>query len=92
MPTVVIPKNMASNCHFNNFLSISASGIESVTVAVIKASAVPIGTPFPTRASMMGITLTELAYNGIPSKTAVGTPHQEEPDKAVLINDSGTNP
>ena len=56
-----MPKKMASNCHFMAFLRIKASGIDKVTVAVIKANAVPKGIPLPTRASTIGMTETELA-------------------------------
>jgi hypothetical protein len=37
------------------------SGMETVTIEVIKAKAVPSGTPFFTSASIMGITEIELA-------------------------------
>jgi len=43
------------------FFKISASGIESVTMAVMNAKAVPREAPFPIIASITGITLTELA-------------------------------
>jgi hypothetical protein len=35
----------------------------------------------PARASITGITLTELAYIGMPKRTAKGTVHHDWPDK-----------
>lgn len=61
IPTVVIPKNIASSCQRITFLRMIASGSESVTIAVMKASIVPRGAPFWTRASIIGITLIEFA-------------------------------
>ena len=61
IPTSVMPKNQAKSCHFMIFFKIIDSGTDTVTIAVIKASAVPSGTPLPTNASMTGMTLTELA-------------------------------
>ena len=68
-----MPMNMASNCHLITLFKIKTSGIDKVTVAVIKANAVPNGTPFSTNASIIGITLTEFAYKGTPSNVARGT-------------------
>ena len=56
-----MPKNIAKSCHFITFFKMSSCGIETVTVDVINASAVPIGTPFPISASMIGMTLTDPA-------------------------------
>lgn len=61
MPIVVRPKNVASSGHFMAFFRINASGIDRVTVAVMKANAVPRGIPLPINASTTGITDTELA-------------------------------
>ena len=60
-PVKVVPKNQAKSCHFITFFKIIDSGIETVTIAVINARAVPRGTPLPNNAYMTGITLTELA-------------------------------
>jgi len=76
MPAMVIPKKVKSRGRFISLASIKPSGMEMVTVAVIKASAEPIGTPLLTKASTIGTTPTELAYNGAPSKTADGTAAQ----------------
>ena len=64
-----------SNGSFIAFLRMSASGIERVTVAVIKASAVPRDTPLSTRTSIMGISQTEFAYKGSLANVATGTVH-----------------
>lgn len=61
MPIIVTPKNAARSCFFIIFASISPSGMDMVTVAVMKASAVPIGIPLPTNASIIGTTSTEFA-------------------------------
>ena len=61
IPVVVMLKNIVKSCQLIAFFRINASGIDKVTVAVIKARAVPRGIPFPTKASIMGITETELA-------------------------------
>lgn len=92
MPTKVIPKNQANSCQRITFFRIIDSGMETVTMAVIKAKAVPRGTPLPTKASITGITLTELAYSGAPSRVAKGTAHQERLDRYRSTNEAGTNP
>ena len=61
---------------FIAFFKINSPGIDKVTVAVMKAKEVPSGIPLPVIASITGITLTELAYNGMPKTTAKGTAHQ----------------
>ena len=74
------------------FFNIKISGIETVTMEVINAKAVPKGTPLPTNASITGITLTELAYNGAPSKVASGIAHQALVDKYRSTRLAGTKP
>jgi len=81
MPVVVIPKKIAKRGQRMTFLSIKASGIERVTIAVIKAKTVPKGAPLPTKASIIGRTLTELAYNGTPKRTAKGTVQNDFADR-----------
>jgi len=61
MPMMVMLKKVNSNCFFMSFASIKLSGIEIVTVAVINARAEPIGIPLLTKASIIGMTPTELA-------------------------------
>ena len=73
---VTIPKNIANNCRLITFFKIKASGREIPTIAIIKASAVPIGTPFATSDSIMGMTPLALEYKGTAKTTARGTPHQ----------------
>lgn len=65
-PIIIIPievtlKKANNNCQFIIFLRIKTLGIDKVTVAVIKAIAVPKGTPLFVRASTIGITLIEFA-------------------------------
>jgi len=92
IPIMVIPKNIPKSCHFITFLSIMPSGIETVTIAVINANAVPIGTPLPTNASITGITLTEFAYSGLPKRVASGTAHHSLVDRYFSTILEGTNP
>lgn len=47
--TVTTPKNIAMSFKDITFLSNVASGIDKPTVAIIKAMAVPNGTPFTTK-------------------------------------------
>ncbi len=61
IPVKVTPKKSAKSCQRITFFKIMDSGIDTVTIAVIKAKAVPKGTPLPTKASITGMTLTELA-------------------------------
>jgi len=61
MPTIVIPKNIVKSCQRITLPKIITCGTDTVTIAVIKESAVPKGTPFKTKASITGMTLTELA-------------------------------
>ena len=44
MPVSVIPQNQASSCQRITFLRIISSGMEIVTIEVMKANAVPRGT------------------------------------------------
>lgn len=76
MPIKVTVIKADSNFQLMAFLSIKIPGIDKVTVAVIKASDVPRGTPLPVSASTTGIMLTELAYKGAPIMVAKGTAHQ----------------
>ena len=50
MLKVTIPKNIKSNFNFIIFFNIKASGKESPTVDIIKAKAVPRGTPLAIKA------------------------------------------
>ena len=48
MPEVTMPKYAANSRILMTFFSISASGSESPTVAIMNAKDVPIATPFST--------------------------------------------
>lgn len=63
-----------------------------MTIAVIKDKAVPRRIPFLTNASIIGMTLTELAYNGAPNNVAKGIAHQLFDERYFSTNDAGTNP
>ena len=73
MKKVTTPKKIAINFQVITFLSIVASGIESPTTAIIKAMAVPSGTPLATKTCITGMTPAALLYIGIPKITAIGT-------------------
>ena len=47
--SVIVPKKMPISFHVITFLSSVASGSESPTTAIIKAMAVPSGTPLATK-------------------------------------------
>jgi hypothetical protein len=68
-----IQKYVSNNLIFITFLSIRNSGKDNHITAIIKASAVPIGTPFAISDWTTGITPAELVYIGIPIITAKGT-------------------
>jgi len=89
---LVVATKAESNFQSIAFFNINNPGIDNVTVAVINASAVPNGTPFPVNASTIGSTLTELAYRGKPKIVASGTPHQSAADKLFSTNSLGINP
>ncbi|MEN1478870.1 hypothetical protein AAIH16_35365, partial [Pseudomonas aeruginosa] len=62
-----------------------------------KASVVPIGRPFRSRLSMIGIMPVTLEYKGMPTNTAEGTVHHWPVPRETLIllcgrtfNPSGT--
>jgi hypothetical protein len=70
---VTIQKYVSNNFIFITFLRIRNSGKDRPITAIIKASAVPIGTPFAISDWTTGITPAELVYIGIPMITAKGT-------------------
>jgi len=74
--TVITEKKMAINFQVITFFSSVASGIESPTVAIIKAMAVPMGTPFATNTWITGTIPAAFAYIGTATITAKGTVHQ----------------
>lgn len=92
LPMVVIPKKIVKSFNEMAFFRINASGIDRVTVEVMNASPVPIGTPFDTSAWIMGITLIELAYRGTPTKTANGTDKNSFPESTLPTRSSGIKP
>ena len=55
------------------FLSSKASGIDSATTDIEKATTVPSGIPFSTKTCIIGKIPAVLLYIGTPTKTAIGT-------------------
>lgn len=90
MNRVIVPKKMPISFHVITFLSIVASGNESPTTAIIKAKAVPIGTPLATNTSITGTMPAALAYIGTPNTTDRGTANQLLLDIYSWKNPSGT--
>ena len=73
MAIVVIPKNIAISCSFIALLKIIASGKLKAAVAIIKAKAVPKGTPLLNKTTAIGTIAAQLPYIGTPSIVAIGT-------------------
>ena len=71
--TVVTPKKIAINCSFIALLKITASGKLNAAVAIIKANAVPNGTPFLNKTIAIGTMAAQLPYIGTPIIVARGT-------------------
>lgn len=74
--SVIVPKKMPIRRHVITFLRRVASGNDNPTTAIIKASAVPMGTPFATNTSTTGTMPAALAYIGTPNTTDSGTANQ----------------
>ena len=73
---VIVPKKMPISFHVITFFSKVASGNDNPTTAIIKANAVPIGTPLATNTSITGTIPAALAYMGTPNRTDSGTANQ----------------
>lgn len=74
--SVIVPKKIPIRRHVITFFRRVASGSDSPTTAIIKARAVPIGTPFATNTSITGTIPAALAYMGTPNITDSGTANQ----------------
>ena len=70
---VVIEKNMIINFSFIACFKIIASGRLRADVAIIKARAVPKGSPFLNKTTAIGTIDAQLPYIGTPIKVASGT-------------------
>ena len=90
MNSVMVPKNIPISFQVITFLSIVISGSESPTTAIIKAIAVPIGTPFATNTSITGTIPAALAYIGTANITAIGTFHHLSAERYSAKKFSGT--
>ena len=84
MPVAMIAIKVRINGSFKTFFKMISSGSEIAITDIIKASAVPNGTPFSINAQAIGTAPGEQAYSGIPIKTANGTEYQVD----LLINEA----
>jgi hypothetical protein len=84
IPKEVIAKNIAISFSFMALFRRMASGRLKALVAIIKARAVPKGTPFSNKATATGTIAIQLAYIGTPNIVAKGT----EKGPVLLIADS----
>ena len=73
IPTPTTLAKIMMSFVFITFLRIINSGSDSAVTAIIKASAVPIATPFSVNAPTSGITPAAFEYSGMPITTANGT-------------------
>lgn len=92
MPRVIVAKNLTRSCVLMTFLSMSASGNDNPTVAIMNAKAVPMETPLITSACTIGTTPTAFEYNGTATMVASGTVHHAPLCKVSSKNDCGTKP
>jgi hypothetical protein len=76
--------------HCITFLSKVASGNDKPTTAIIKAMAVPIGTPFATKTWITGTIPAALAYIGTARITASGTAYHLSAERYPVKKFSGT--
>ena len=70
---VTVPKKMPISFHVITFFNRVASGNDRPTTAIMKESAVPMGTPFETNTSTTGTIPAAFAYIGTPKMTDRGT-------------------
>lgn len=87
---VINPKKIPIKRHVITFFNNVASGSESPTTAIIKASAVPMGIPLATKTSITGTIPAALAYIGTAKTTDKGTANQLSLDIYCSKNPSGT--
>lgn len=92
IPVATIPINVAIKGHFNTFLRIIISGRDNPIVDIMKANAVPRGTPFSINTLTIGIIPAALEYKGTPTKTDNGTEYQWDLSIIETIKFSGTKP
>ena len=73
MPEATIAIKIKIKGSFNTFLRMIISGSESPITDIIKANAVPRGTPFSISTLTIGIIPAALEYSGTPISTDNGT-------------------
>ena len=73
MSEATVAKKIPTNFQVITFFNKAASGKDNPTTAIIKANAVPIGTPLATNTSTTGTIPTALAYIGTANTTDNGT-------------------
>ena len=79
--SVTVPKNMPISFQVITFFSMVASGNDKPTTAIIKAIAVPSGTPLATKTCTTGTIPEALAYIGTAKITATGTAYHLSADR-----------
>ena len=90
IPVATIPTKVAIKGHFKTFFRIMISGNDNPIVDIIKANAVPNGTPFSINTLTIGIIPAALVYSGTPTKTDKGTEYQFDLSMMETIKFSGT--
>jgi len=78
IPDAIIPTKVRIKGSLSTFFRIINSGSEIPITDIIKANAVPKGTPFPISALAIGTAPAEQEYKGIPIKTDKGTEYQRD--------------
>lgn len=89
IPIETIPINITNSFFLTTFESIIIEGRERAVTPIIKDSAVPIPTPFITKASAIGKVPNISAYIGIPTKVAIKTEYHLSWPSMADIKDSG---
>ena len=92
IPVVTIATKVTNSGNFTTFFNIIIEGKDNAVTAIMKASTVPIPTPFNTKASAIGKAPKMSAYIGIPTKVASGTENRFLDDKTCVISVSGIYP
>ena len=94
-PTITIPKettptNVKINRSFSTFRSMIISGRDKPITAIMKASAVPRGTPFSINTLTIGMIPAAFEYKGTPINIDKGTEYQVDFPMRLAIKLSGT--
>ena len=90
IPNVTTPTNVASNLIVRTFRRMIISGKDNPITDIIKASAVPNGTPFSINTLTIGMIPAAFEYKGTPIRTDNGTEYQADFPIREAMNSSGT--